>query len=1185
MRLRRIEIVGFKSFMERTVFTFPSRITGIVGPNGCGKTNVADAVLWAMGEMRPTHLRSRSMEDVIFNGTSTLKPLGMAEVSLVFENDGVVPLEGYGDYSEIMVARRLFRSGESEYLINKVPCRLKDVRDLFLGTGVGVNAYSLIEQGEVDMLLNARPQDRRHLIEEAAGVTKYKERKRETLQKMERTEQNLLRVQDVIGEVRRQMNALRRQAARARRYREYQKEIGTLEVGLALVEFAEQSGRLLEIKEAFQDARDEEQRRIVHVSQTEGHVEELKRRLLEEEEVLSHAQEEIYRIEGEIQREEERVRSLERELQDLRTLEGEYREEIEGLSREQVGASEKREGALKELNEVALRLQETGLLLEQKEGGLKALEEQCAEREGALDSLRDGVVQASAQIAHCQNIVEDGRKRERDFLDKKERVGQELDDLRKEEKELERTITRGEGIAEELIKRKETLEQDFRRREAELQRLQEDLSHKEVELKEAEGELHRLRFHLHSLTDMQRRFEGYADGVRAIMTSEGTLLKEGIIGVLAEMVEVDPLYEVPLEAALGHTLQSLIVKGEEEALKAIRYLKEGRLGRGSFLPLDTHRPPAHDKTAEVKGDQRFLGPLLDFVRAKKEYRTLLETLLDGVWLVKDLRGIRDEHKAEVGVLVTLEGDLWDRSGVLTGGSWDPSPTGILARKREIKETEKTILKQEEEQKSISLRFEELREKGVVIKGELEALRENGYQMEREDLKIGGEVDDAKRTLAVLKRKEEVLNFELAQIDMEAEQLRNEVKQALTEMAESRKIKEEKEGAIEELKGRLLKLRAERDQERHGVTEFQVQLASLHERERNLKRGLEELDRTAASLKVQQERKEGQLKEVQKRSQDAAETDKAVRGSLGGLIAQREEKMHALDQEGEGVKGIREEISEQEASLKDLRGHLKEIQESIAQQGITLSQIEMEVRHLSERVKERYGLTLSSLAGQEDYVPPDDVEGAKTRLSDLKQKMERLGEVYAGAVEEYEDLKKRYEFLEAQKEDLQKSIANLNKTIAEINRTSTARFQETFAKANQAFQELVPRLFNGGQGKLVLEESSAEPGIDIFIQPSGKRLKDVDLLSGGEKALAAIAFIFSLFLLRPTPFCLLDEVDAALDDANINRFAAVLKELSEQSQFILISHNKGTMEIADALYGITMEDPGVSKVVSVKFNKN
>jgi chromosome segregation protein len=1170
MRLRRIEICGFKSFMERTVFSFPSRITGIVGPNGCGKTNVADAVLWAMGEMRPSHLRSRSMEDVIFNGTENLKPLGMAEVSLIFENDGVVPIEGYGDFHEIMVSRRLFRSG-----------------DLFLGTGVGVHAYSIIEQGEVDMLLNARPEDRRHLIEEAAGVTKYKERKKETLQKMELTKQNLQRVQDVIGEVRRQMNALRRQAARARRYREFQKEIGELEVGFALVEFGGQTERHERMQNAVQGQRAEEQKRIAHASRTEGELEELKRRLLEEEGVLSRAQEEIYRIEGEIQREEERVKALERELGSLHALERQYQEEIEGLSREQEGAQEKRAGYRTELEEVGLKSQENKGFLERAEGELAHLEGNCAEREGTLDALKDEVVQSSARIAHCQNIVEDGRKREREYLDKKARLEQELADIHKEKRDLEAQIKRGEEAQQGLAKRKEASAEDFRRHEAELQRLQEELSRKEEELKQAEGEIHRLRLHLNSLGEMQRRFEGYAEGVKAIMTSEGTALRPGIIGLLAEMVEVDPLYEAPLEAVLGHRLQTLIVKGEDEALKAISYLKQGRLGRGSFLPLAgtlaNSRPNQQDTPAQIKGDPNFLGPLADFVRTKEHYRPLVETLLDGVWLVKDLAGIAERHKHAAGIVVTREGDLWDRQGVLTGGSWDPSPTGILARKREIKEAEKTVLKQAEDQKKLLDGLEQLMEKVQVIKKELETLRENGYQMEREELRAMGELEDTKRTLAVLKRKEELVTFESAQIDMETVQLRDEVKKAVAEMADGKKSKEEKEATIEQLKEGLVKLREERDTMRQQVTELQVRLASFKERERNLQGNLEELDRAEAALVVQQERKEGQLKEAQSRITAAIEAEKKGREALTGLIASRQSRVDALDQEGEGVKGLREEITGRETTLKGLRGELKEIQDAVAQQGIALSQIEMEMRHLTERIQERYGLVLSSLMAQEDYHPLDDVEGAGERLTELKQKVERLGEVNPGAVEEYEDLRKRYEFLEGQREDLQQSIANLGKTIAEINRTSTARFQETFAQANKEFQGLIPRLFGGGRGELVLDDTAPEPGVNIFIQPAGKRLKDVSLLSGGEKALAAIAFIFALFLLRPTPFCLLDEVDAALDDANIGRFAHVLKELSGQSQFIMISHNKGTMEIADALYGITMESPGVSKVVSVRLN--
>ncbi|MBW2039832.1 MAG: chromosome segregation protein SMC [Deltaproteobacteria bacterium] len=1182
MRLKRIEILGFKSFKERTVFTFPSRITAIVGPNGCGKSNIVDAALWAMGEMRPTHLRGRSMEDVIFNGTETLKPLGMAEVSLIFANEGGPPLEGYGEYSEIMVTRRLFRSGESEYLINKVPCRLKDIRDLFLGTGVGVNAYSTIEQGQVEMLLNARPQDRRHLIEEAAGVTRYKERKRETLLKMDRTQQNLLRVQDVIAEVRRQMNALRRQAAQARRYREYQREIKDLEIGLALVEFGEKEEELRRVRGYLQGRRDEEEGRLAQLGHTEGELEEFKRRLLEGEEALSQVQGKIYRIEGQIQRQEERSKSLDRELEGLHSLEDQYGEEIEGLGQEQGRLRERKGVFQKELDEAGQKVKETKELLETEEGELGDLEGRCTERGRALEDLRNEVLQDSAQLTRLHNLVEDSRRREKGLLERRARLERELKDLLKEEKGMEEKVRREEEAAKGLARRKEALELDVRRAEEELKCLQEGLSQKEAEFKEVEGELHRLRLHQSSLADMQRRFEGYTEGVRAIMASEEAPFKEGVIGILTDLVEVEPPYEAALEAALGHKLQSILVKGKKEALRAIQYLKKGGLGRGSFLPLDVIPPRSHHSPIQEKGNPQFLGPLLEFVKVKGGYRPLLEALLDGVWLFRDLAGIMEAERPGCGVFVTLEGELLDRTGILTGGSWDTSLSGILTRKREIKETEKAVTHKEMEYQGLNQGLDELREKAVVAKGSLETLREEGYELEREEVRVKGEVEDVKRDLLAIKRKGEVLRFELGQIDMETAQLHEEIKTALAQIEDCRKTKEEKEGYIEKLRGMLLGIWGERDKLREGVTGLRVQLASLQEREKSLLRSMEELEKAGVSLSAQQRRKEGQLKEVQARIQAAIEAEKVVRESLGRLIAARDHKTKSLEGEGEKVKGLRGEISAREASLKGLRAELKEIQESIAQQGVRLSQIEMEMRHLAERIQERYGLSLASLMKKGDY-PTVEREEAEKRLAELRIKVERLGEVNPGAVEEYEDLKKRHEFLEAQKEDLQKSLATLGRTIAEINRTSTKRFRETFARASKEFQGLIPRLFDGGRGELVLDESSPEPGVDIFMQPAGKRLKSVDLLSGGEKALAATAFIFALFLLRPTPFCLLDEIDSPLDDANIDRFATILREMSEQSQFILITHNKGTMKIADALYGVTMETPGVSKVVSVRLN--
>jgi chromosome segregation protein len=1184
MRLKKIEIVGFKSFMERTLFNFPSRITCIVGPNGCGKSNIVDAVLWAMGEMRPTHLRGRSMEDVIFNGSDTLKPLGMAEVSLIFANEGGPHLEGFGEFSEIMVTRRLFRSGESEYLINKSPCRLKDIKDLFLGTGVGVNAYSIIEQGQVEMLINARSQDRRHLIEEAAGVTKYKERKRETLLKMERTKQNLLRVQDITAEVQRQMNAVRRQAAQARRYREYHSEMKELEIGLALMEFGAKEEELEEVGRYLQGRKEEEASKLAKLAHTEQEVETLKCTLLERDEVLSRAQAEIYRIEGEIQREEERMRSLDRELQGLHSLTGQYGEEIEGLKREKERLRERKEACRKELIEIGQALKETKGFVEKEEGTLGELEGRCAERENVLEGLKDEALQASAQLTRLHNAVEDGRKKGKILAERRGRQEQELEEILNEGARIEEESKREQAAVEDLTIRKETMRLDANKQEEELKRLQEDFSQREAKFKEVEGDLHRLRIHQRSLADMEGRFDGYEEGVRAIMTSQETSLKEGIIGLLTDIVEVDPSYETALEAALGHKLQSLLVKGKGEALRAIQYLKEGGLGRGNFLPLDA-TPSLCSQTLPPQGmgNPHHVSPLVDFVRVQEEHRPIMENLLDGVWLVRDLAGIIEKERAGRGVFVTLDGDLWDRTGVLTGGVWNNSHSGIFTRKREAREVGKAVIQKEKESQTLKQKLEALGEKITLTRERLEVLRENGYELEREEIRLKGRVEDVKRDMIALKRKEETLQFELAQIDMEAAQLKEDIEQAQSQTADCIKIKEENEANIEASRRVMQGLFSERDTVREKVTGLRVQLASLQERERNLLGSLEEFEKTELSLSAQRERKEEQLREAASRIDDAIEAEKKGRDLLGQLISAREQKRESLEGEGEKVKGLREELSVRETSLKAVRAELKEIQESITQKAFRISQLEMEMNHLSEKIQERYGISLVSMSQEKDRLTFPDLKEGEKRLAHLKLSVEKLGDVNLGAVEEYEDLKKRYDFLEAQEEDLQKSLATLGRTIAEINRTSARRFKETFESANKEFQAMIPRLFEGGRGELILNDATPEPGVDILIQPAGKRLKNVELLSGGEKAMAAIAFIFSLFLLRPTPFCLLDEIDSPLDDANINRISTILKEMSQQSQFLIITHNKGTMQTADALYGITMETPGVSKVVSVQLN--
>jgi len=1184
MKLKKIEIVGFKSFMEKAVFTFPSNIAAVVGPNGCGKSNIVDAIMWAMGEMRPTHLRSRSLEDVIFNGTEALKPLGMAEVSLIFDNDGGAPLEGYVEPSEVQVTRRLFRSGESEYLINKVPCRLKDVRDLFLGTGAGVNAYAMIEQGQVETLINARPQDRRYLIEEAAGVTKYKEKKRETLLKMERTKQNLLRVQDIIGEVHRQMSSLRRQAVTARKSREYREEIKKLEIALAIADFAQLEQELKRVEALVQQKKEEEAGKLRNLASIEEDLETRKYRLMEQEEGLFRVQREIYQAEAEIQREEERTKSLGRELQDLRRLAHEYTEEIERLEEERNRLREKTRVYQEQLDDAERELREVRGVLEARGRELRKKEELCGDREETLQGLRQEVLEVSLQLTRFQNVIESGQRRHTELQERRVKLEEELAAIQAERVSAQQELRRNEDVAHELAGRRTALDQTIREREGDLQCIEADVLQKESQVKEMEREFHTRYVHLTSLKDMQNRFEGYAQGVKAIMTSDEPSLRKGIIGTLADLVDVEHPYETALEAVLGHELQSLLVNEKEEALHAIQYLKKEQLGKVSFLPVKNVQSFGSDgMLSRQDGDRHFLGRLIDFVHVREDYRPLVEVLLDGVWLVKDLIPIVAQNYAGQGIFVTPEGDLWDRKGGLTGGSQNSHPSGIITRKKDIRDLERAVDQKERACRELSQQLEELRVTVKTTRESLENLRSDRFELEKEQVRVMGGIDDTRRELHGIDTKEETLRYELAQTEVETAQLNEDGAKARNQLTDCRTIKEQKETEVAALHAEMQELWTEREALRTEVTELQVGVASLAEREGNLRRSLEELEKLDISLAAQHGKKGEQLQDVQARIQETIERERDSRTNVSRVISARDEKKVVLDNVGEEVKGTREEIASQEAALKNVHGELRQIRECVTQEEIKGSELEMRIQHLTDRIQERYGRSLGSLTEAGDYPSVRDRDEEERRLDQLRSKVEKLGEVNPGAVEEYEDLRARYEFLQTQKDDLHKSLDTLRQTIVEVNRTSTQRFKETFSKANDQFQRLIARLFEGGRGELVLDESSPEPGVNIFIQPPGKKLKNMELLSGGEKAMATIAFIFSLFLLRPTPFCVLDEVDGPLDDSNLDRFINLLKEMGQKSQFVLITHNKRTIQAADALYGVTMEIPGVSKVVSVRLN--
>lgn len=1190
MKLKSLEVLGFKSFVDRLHLSFPEGITTIVGPNGCGKSNIVDAMLWAIGERSAKHLRGRLMEDVIFGGTDGRKPLGMAEVSLTFSNeDGSAP-KAYEQYSEITITRRLFRSGESEYLLNKVPCRLRDITDLFLDTGIGVNGYSIVEQGRVENLINANPQDRRFLIEEAAGIAKYKERKRLALMKMEATQQNLLRIQDIIAEVKRQIASLERQVKRAEEYKTIRKEIKEIEIRFALQEYAE----LLEKGEAsrgyLKALRDREVEISTQTAKQEALIEGMRLSSMEEEEKFRSLQQEVFDLGRRIQKLESEVEFFRKEGGSLQKQENQYIEEVrDTLHARRTAQKEWRrtEQSWRDLKEERGRSEEILWELESVFNDAKAryhsLLNQLEEEKGRLIDSLTQLTSFRNRLTHLEERTEDHRKRIRSDQEESEEVRMKLAQL---EEDLSEVIKQRDlNLSVHSIFQEERI-----RWEGEIEGLKGVFRGRQTERFEMEEVLRQDRSRYLSLKELQENFEGYEKGVRSILLRkrEEQDKWEGILGAVADILEPEPQYEVPLEAVLGQRLQFLIVEGEKEGMEAIAFLKRESAGRGSFVPR------------EVQGKKRFYQPdcppyqtdgedgkplpLIRFVKVKEGFAPIAEFLIGNVGIVASWEEVRHWMKedGEFETLVTLEGDVLERSGVMSGGRKDQG-LSILERRRMIRDLEEKVREGEERCRGIHEEEDRLQQEITGKEGQLEERRREIQGKEIELLHQERDLEGLKKEILQFQQKMEVLQFEWKELEQEGQDLERERREVSVQMGLEEATKREREEQVQSLKKNVEESREETEQLGGKITDKKVFLASLEEKLKGMEAQILHLSETKGVLKEQIFKKVQGIRDCRQETVSLQERIQQWEKELEDSLEKQRLKEEALSAQKEKVEALSNKWKEAEASSRYLRQELEEIRQRIHGEEIKVSEVQLKLQHIQESVRERYGASLSASIGTGRTESPQ--EEMSNRLAELKTALEGFGEVNLMALEEYQELKQRYDFLTEQHADLHQALDSLKKAIVRINRTTTRRFLETFHLVNEKFQEVFVRLFKGGQASLLLmdEQDPSTTGIDIIAQPSGKKLQNIDLLSGGEKALVATALLFGLFMIKPTPFCLLDEVDAPLDDANINRFIELVKEFSKASQFILITHNKKTMETANTLYGITMETPGVSKVVSVRLN--
>lgn len=1184
MRIKRLDICGFKSFMSRTVFVFDEGVTGIVGPNGCGKSNVVDAIRWVMGEQSAKHLRGRAMEDVIFNGSEKHPPLGMAEVSITFVNDrGDVPQQ-YKDFHEITVTRRLFRNGESEYLINKTPCRLLDIIELFLGTGVGTRAYSIIEQGRIGLIVSAKPEDRRLLIEEAAGITKYKARRKAAERKMEQTQQNLLRLSDILGELGKRLEVLDRQARKAERYKAIKAEMREIELHLASLRWLELQS-LRKVTAARAEELQREQR-------------ELAERVEELEEAIARAREELAAESAELDARNERVASLSQGAALNQTnLDFYQRERDQVLQRQRELEEEIRQADLR-MEELDREAEEARRLAEELSGKggadterLQALEAELAgvreaEREAhqRLESERAQAMEILSQAATLKGDLLTIDRRRGDLVDRIARLQGESESLEQEIEKLERERRR---LSEQAgATRQLKLELDTRRgEEQELhEQIRAELVNAEAELVELREELADKRSRLNSLVEIQRSYEGYDRGVRAVMTrGEEGRLPSGVVGLVSDLLSTPASYERAIEAVLGEKLQSIVVESHDQALELARFLADSREGRGTFIPLGLRQKellPIFDHPA-------VLARAVDVVTTEPGYEPLVRALLGDVLIVTHLEGALEIWAQATGhTLVTEAGEVVHPMGAVSGGEPDGAGIGLLQKRREVAELTDLVRSLESRVAVAAERHRRLLQRADDLERSLRALEQNKHAEElnllhaEKDLgRITEELARVRARAEQVLRERDDLQHQLHLLDAEAETARGAAAQAEAERAR-------REERIALLSAELAAVR-ERVHELSGqLTRLQIEVAAEKERREAVDRSLARVAAERAALEERKERARASIGEGEVRLQELAVRMEEASGSVTSLADELARAREELQEAREAFAQRSAAITEREQLLRGERKRLEEIAAASSKAAMRDRELVLELNHLVETIRERHNLALAEQIHEFHHRPLPD-EGAEERLARLRDQVDRMGEVNLTAVEEHAELSERYRFLAAQQKDLEQSLARLRQAIARIDATSKERFDETFRIVNEKFQQVFPRLFAGGKAQLQLvhDESrpGAEPGVDILAQPPGKKMQNVNLMSGGEKALTAVSLIFAIFLIKPTPFCLLDEVDAPLDEANVSRYNEMVKEMSKTSQFILITHNKRTMEIADTLYGVTMEEPGVSKTVSVKLN--
>ena len=1177
MYLKNIEIHGFKSFANKIVLKFHNGITGIVGPNGSGKSNVADAVRWVLGEQRIKQLRGASMQDVIFSGTEMRKPLGYAYVAITLDNsDHQLAI----DYDEVTVARRIYRSGESEYLLNGTPCRLKDVNELFYDTGIGKEGYSIIGQGQIDKILSGKPEERRELFDEAAGIVKFKKRKSAAQKKLEDEKQNLVRVNDILSELEKQIGPLEKQSEKAKIYLKKREELKMVDVNMFLLENLRLQEQLKTSEEKYRIASDD--------------FEETSKRYEQIKEEYEHIQEEMEALDKTI--EEERAT-----LTDTSVMRGKLEGEINVLKEQIKSAQNNEEHFVKRQNTIQKEMDRKLLDKEEILKDKEVIDKQVAEIEESRNEAREKLLLVQKQIEELNNQIEAGKNTIIEALNSRATIKSKLgrydtmtEQINIRKAELTSRILRiksDEAQQEAAIK---SLEEEFQKINEEIRKLnesqeskeeqltlfREELANKDQKLRDTQVKYHQEKSKLDTLTNLTERYEGYGGSVKKVM--ERKEQEKGIIGVVADIIKVDKKYETAIETALGGNIQNIVTDNEETAKKMIRYLKETKAGRATFLPLTSITHPQEFKNPEALSEEGVLGMADELVHIDKKYQNVAKAMLGRIVVVDQVdHAVKIARKFDYGIrMVTLEGELLVPGGAISGGAFKNN-SNLLGRRREMEELEEKVKKYLKEIDALLSEIEDTKQKRNQVRLSIEedkaALQRKFIEQNTARLnviKAEERRDEASEGSMELKNEERDIENQIQEIQIQKQEIQKE-------LSESEELEKNVDLQIREFTTELEGRREEESAQSALVAEWDVEVEKMLQQQNFHQQNVERIDgeirRLSEELNEVLEGIKSNEEEVTQKKTNIEELEKTIVASHTTQddteLKLKEDVVH----KEELAAKQKNFFADRESLAEKMTGLDKEVYRLNAQKERIQESLESQINYMWDE----YEITLSDAASMRNP-EMNDLPAMKKESSSLKEQIKKLGDVNVNAIEDYKNLMERYTFLKGQHDDLVEAEKTLEGIILELDSAMRKQFHEKFAEISREFDKVFKELFGGGKGTLELmeDEDILEAGIRIIAQPPGKKLQNMMQLSGGEKALTAIALLFAIQNLKPSPFCLLDEIEAALDENNVTRFAKYLHKLTKNTQFIVITHRRGTMEKADRLYGITMQEKGVSTLVSV-----